>query len=79
MKVKSRVKCKGAYKGNIDGQVKSLQAGDEVLCDPWLAYKLISHYPSLFEIIGSESIEEKPKKKEFKVEENKVLADYESK
>lgn len=79
MKVKSRVKCKGEYKGSIDGEVKHLKANDEVLCDPWLAYKLISHYPGLFEIIGSESIQEKTKKKEFKVEENKVLSEYESK
>jgi hypothetical protein len=78
MKLKSKVKCKGKYKGNIDGQVKEVSAGDEFLCDPWLAYKLIAHYPAIFEIIGSESVGELPKKK-FEVEQNKILADYESK
>ncbi len=82
-KLKSKVLCKGRYKGNIDGQVKEFKIGDEFLCDPFLAYKLILHYPAIFEIIGSQSSqdeESKPaKKKEFKAEQNKVLSDYESK
>jgi hypothetical protein len=54
--LKSKIKCKGRYKGLIDGKVQDLFKNDEFLCEPELAIRLINHYPDTFEVIGSEDL-----------------------
>ena len=85
--LKSKLKCKRAYKGVIEGELKSLKLGDEFLCSPDLAIKLVHHYPLYFEVIGAEKPQPKPEPKEEKIEEkkewqpkkNKAMLDYENK
>ena len=67
MSKKSKLLSKKDYKGNIDGEVKLIKAGEEFLCDPMQAYALLRYYPALFEAVGyEESEEKKPKKKKKK-------------
>lgn len=80
-----RLKAKVAYKGMIDGKLVSLKANEEFLCSPAMALELIKHYNSRFDVVGVEEIKPKAKpqpkkeKKEFNVESNKAVLDYENK